>query len=590
MDVYVTFVPTGLEQFTIDSIRKSLSSNSYECIDVHIFCQTLISDESIDELYTKLQSQTVKAREKKSRKKGKHISPARSYVDKMDIDRKFGTAKFFGEREMNIGYLDANTILSTPGGLEGQRLLHFKTNAPPKVVAQVRAMGCGPLLALVASSCNHPKINGVEVMGFKDSLEVASQNLASFMEKIGNDNYKVSFSNAMSLWLRHAIEVWAHSLDISTFMSTKEMESNKNSFDSVTAIKADNDNVEWKDTYSRCLERKMKDEIPFRYRLSFIRSYSKEYSYKREDLITKIAGIFNPVGLYQGRGEESFVVDLKNYDFEIVLIVLENSVNVGIALRPYQLLGARGFSSGTMPPDVTSPYISGDISQTITRLRPSLSAVLWELSGVKKGEIVLDPCAGVGSIPVEASYLSHDSTCFGIGGDIAIRKNNGNFDEIVSDYIKRSRGQRDLSNSGGSDMVSWDASILPIRESVVDCIISDLPFGVRCMSTAKLSNFLPLLFSECARVLCRGVGKMVLLCGNYHCVLDAIDSLNRHEDCSPPFHMPPRAIFPVNIGGLTAWIIIVNRTTSASRPFTNHRRRVLDRLAKIKGRDLKRQS
>jgi tRNA G10 N-methylase Trm11 len=608
LDAYVTVVPTGLEQFAIEAIRKSLSSiHSYECTDLHVFCQTSISDENLDALYAKLQSQTDKAREKKLRKHAKiqsqtgkahekklrkhaeNGSPAWSYVDKMNIDRKFGTAKMFGEREMNIGYFDEKNILSTPGCFEGQRLLHFKTNAPPQIVAQVRAMGCGPLIALVASSCNHSKINCSEVMGYKDTLEDASHNIAQFIEHIGNDNYKNCFSNAMSLWSRHAIEVWANSLDVATFMAKKEAENTNRPFHSIKANEPDS--VEWKDTYARYIERGMSGEGPFRYRLSFIRSYSKEYCYKREDLIPKIAGILDPVGLYQGRGNEYFAVDLKNYDFEIVLIILENTVSVGITLRPYQLLGSRGFSNGTMPPDVTSPYISGAISQTITRLRPSLSALLWKLSGVKKGEIVLDPCAGVGSIPVEASFLSHESTCFGIGGDIAIRKNNGNFDEIVSDYIKRSRGhQRDLSNSGGSDMVSWDASILPIRDSVVECIISDLPFGVRCMSSAKLVNFLPLLFSECARVLRLGVGRMVLLCGNYHYVLNAIDFLNQHADCSPTFHMPPRAIFPVNIGGLAAWIIIVNRTSSIWRPFNNHRQKVSDRLLKIKGRNLKRQT
>ena len=139
-------------------------------------------------------------------------------------------------------------------------------------------------------------------------------------------------------------------------------------------------------------------------------------------LLYLVAGILNPKSFTQGNEGQVFTVDLKNYDFEVILIVIENTVSIGISLRPYQLLGARGFSSGKVPPDVTLPYISGEISQTITRLRPSLSALLWKLSEVKKGDIVLDPCAGVGSIPVEASFLPKCNTCFGIGGDIAIRK------------------------------------------------------------------------------------------------------------------------------------------------------------------------
>jgi len=68
---------------------------------------------------------------------------------------------------------------------------------------------------------------------------------------------------------------------------------------------------------------------------------------------------------------------------------------------------------------------------------------------------------------------------------------------------------------GGEADVSaaWDAALLPLCDRSVDTVVSDLPFGVKCLTAAKLQKLLPLAFRECARVLRPGTGRMVLLCG-----------------------------------------------------------------------------
>eukprot|EP00957_Ditylum_brightwellii_P198084 15091327-Ditylum_brightwellii.AAC.1 len=117
--------------------------------------------------------------------------------------------------------------------------------------------------------------------------------------------------------------------------------------------------------------------------------------------------------------------------------------------------------------------------------------------------------------------------------------------------------------------------MLPLRDSSVDVIVSDLPFGQRCLSTHRLSLLVPLMMYECARVLREGSGRMVLLCGVYSGIVDSLMELNKaskeqqeqhqdeeerkKEDHHDVFQTPFDSVFPVNIGGLSAWIIIVRR-------------------------------
>ena len=94
----------------------------------------------------------------------------------------------------------------------------------------------------------------------------------------------------------------------------------------------------------------------------------------------------------------------------------------------------------------------------------------------------------------------------------------------------------------------------------------------RCLSKGKLDAFLPLLFSECSRVLRPSTGRLVLLCGHYQTILNALEA----STCKGYYQIPPRAIMPVNIGGLSAWILIFYRNNQAidKSISINFRRRV----------------
>jgi hypothetical protein len=119
--------------------------------------------------------------------------------------------------------------------------------------------------------------------------------------------------------------------------------------------------------------------------------------YKREELIPRLADILIPEDTLSDGETRKYAVDLCNYDFEVVTMIHEGDVTVGLSLNYYQCVGARSFCSGTIPPDITQPYIPGEWSRAVIRLRPSIASLLYDISNVTVGDVVLDPCAGVGT-------------------------------------------------------------------------------------------------------------------------------------------------------------------------------------------------
>lgn len=177
--------------------------------------------------------------------------------------------------------------------------------------------------------------------------------------------------------------------------------------------------------------------------------------------------------------------------------------------------------------------------------------------------VILDPCAGIGTIPLRSSIQSH----YSLGGELS----ESLFSQFVPQFIECHK--KSNKSSLVADILGWDATILPLRDSFVDVIISDIPFGQKCLSTNLLSVFLPSLLYQCARILVPH-GKMVLLCGNFETILNALENLNgrsrylseKHErsdggDQSGAgsegkefvFELPCDSVFPANIGGLVAW-------------------------------------
>jgi hypothetical protein len=99
------------------------------------------------------------------------------------------------------------------------------------------------------------------------------------------------------------------------------------------------------------------------------------------------------------------------------------------------------------------------------------------------------------------------------------------------------------------------------------------------MSKKKLDNVLPLMFFELARVLRPETGRLVLLCGNYVAAVNALLQLNTFIDGATVSEeevitMPLFSVFPVNVGGLLAWVVVAQRGKGKPREGPNYKERV----------------
>lgn len=182
---------------------------------------------------------------------------------------------------------------------------------------------------------------------------------------------------------------------------------------------------------------------------------------------------------------------------------------------------------------------------------------------------MLDPCAGIGTIPLEAP-----EGVVGLGGDLIL--NSDSCRPLAADYTKKMKRH---NGSCRANLLACDAAMLPLRDACVDAMFSDLPFGQQCLSSAKLGGLLPLILGEVSRVLRPG-GTMLLLCGDYKLILGALTKLNSLQPDGIVWSLPCEAAFPVNIGGLVAWVVKVKRGPADVIPVSNHNERVRKLVSK----------
>ena len=522
----------------------------------------------------KLKKQQAKKLAKEQRRKkwmnneGDNKPPANYDKDSGEKCNSGGTYPIVGTiqtstgEHVSFGHRNGQAVMCKPGPFEGLIPLTFETDAPPKVVAGIRGMGCGPLLALVASShlgsqTQSAPADASTIFGYEQTAEEALASASAFVDTDAGagggaidekDNarfkceYLSRFRQALSLWFDHAEHVWY---------------GNNGEFYGVDMADPTNKSK------ANSLRAKRSGDTPPSFRVSCCRTHSKKYKHwRREDIIAQLSDLVVPSDDLEA-GKEPWKVDLTKHDFEVLIMIHDTALTIGIVLRPYQAIGSKTYSNGTLPPDILPPFIKGDSGAEVVRLRPSTAALLLHLAKVKPGDIVLDPCAGLGTIPVEAAL--NNIPCVGMGGDVALRIDS--FARLVTKYLK---GVKNVPKTAGSaNFATWDAALLPIRDGTIDCIISDLPFGSKCLSSSKLQRFLPLLISECARILRPG-GRIVFLCGagSYKNIKDII-AIQRTVSGSPSFRSPT-AVFPANIGGFIAWVVIVERGEGKHVRGTNH--------------------
>jgi hypothetical protein len=495
-----------------------ISISLSKTLDSDAICETLKDDDEDRILNDAIQRIIAKNSKRKKKKNGfSYEGWFQQPVGTIEIDSRF---------HVSLGYTsDGNSIWTCPGTVSGSSWLYLQT----KEIFTSRCIG--PLMALIQKG----KV--------KKGTEACLQDIVS---EIGaythTTTYRNDFDNALELWKLHVSKVWESRLTT--------------------------------DDYDELKSRINSDQL--RFRLSCVREDS-DLSYSRrellESLMDKCEGTLVPY-------ESNWKVNLTNFDVEIVLVILKNgTVTIGISLLPYSFFKSKSFESGGTPPDLTDPYIGGDILKDILRLRLTTAHIMLELADIQPHEIVVDPCAGIGTIPIESEQYFPFRTV-GIGGDIVLDHS----EMKTATFAMESKAKRwkDSSNNFSRLSVAWDAALLPMRTGVVDAVVSDLPFGKMCLSSSTLNQLLPLVMVECARALVPSTGRMLVLCGSPDAMFRAL------EEHSKYWKMPCTMVTPINIGGLLAWMVRVERSNVEYNP-EEARMKTISRIrALTKKRDTRR--
>jgi tRNA G10 N-methylase Trm11 len=131
-------------------------------------------------------------------------------------------------------------------------------------------------------------------------------------------------------------------------------------------------------------------------------------------------------------------------------------------------------------------------------LSPKLAHIMCLLADLNKHDVVLDPFAGYGSIPIECARN------FKVKQVIASEKDKGVF-RILQEKTKKLKSKIITGRWNALDLVS-------LRDNSIDKIITDPPWGFYNNKKGSLREFYKIMFDEFIRVLKPG-GLIIILMG-----------------------------------------------------------------------------
>eukprot|EP01126_Amoeba_proteus_P066851 TRINITY_DN9757_c0_g1_i5.p1 TRINITY_DN9757_c0_g1~~TRINITY_DN9757_c0_g1_i5.p1 ORF type:complete len:429 (-),score=73.34 TRINITY_DN9757_c0_g1_i5:586-1824(-) len=211
---------------------------------------------------------------------------------------------------------------------------------------------------------------------------------------------------------------------------------------------------------------------------------------------------------------------MKEYDVEIVTNLYNTQLWAGIVLRNY----SPSINTKTAKQSRRNRTLVG-----LTSLNPASAFNMVHLAKIHPGSIVIDPMAGMGTIPIEGS-LAHPTSFF-ISGDHHSKAVMG-----------ASRNISDHARNNNCVSLLWDVTHLPLRDNSVDAVISDLPFGHRHGTYQSNCKLYPKILSECTRVCITG-GTLLFLTLANRIMLRAINQIT---------NLVVVNIHPVFVGGFEA--------------------------------------
>jgi tRNA G10 N-methylase Trm11 len=127
-------------------------------------------------------------------------------------------------------------------------------------------------------------------------------------------------------------------------------------------------------------------------------------------------------------------------------------------------------------------------------LRPTVAAALVRLANIGRGELLLDPCCGAGTILSE--HMEQSRNARALGGDI--------------DRKALAAARSNLRRFQRVHLLRWDARRLPLTDAMCRRLACNPPFGKQLGRLDEIHDLYQSLVSECNRVLESG-GRAVFL-------------------------------------------------------------------------------
>ncbi|XP_066591678.1 tRNA (guanine(6)-N2)-methyltransferase THUMP3-like [Prorops nasuta] len=216
-----------------------------------------------------------------------------------------------------------------------------------------------------------------------------------------------------------------------------------------------------------------------------------------------------------------WVADMTKYHLEIVCKIIQDKFIINFRVTPISMHHRNIVAFGP------------------TTLRATICYNLLRLVKPVKGDIVIDPMCGGGSIPIEgAAAYPYKYVLCGDYHDLAVQRAKTNINA--------------MPDKKKIDLLQLNVNELPFRDSCIDIIVADMPFGKR--SGHKVDNRILYknFLQEAARVIRQSTGRLSLLTHDRRSFNQAIKTVKYY------FHI--KNILAVTIGGLSAAVYVLIRT------------------------------